>query len=130
MSKPVDLIVANALHDLAQRHEEFPPLVRALIDKHADRRNEAAARDLLVQIACGAGIGPVCAALAAVGAPSSAEEIGQRFDAVREQRATAASSSPSPAAHVPAPLEPAASDVEPPDARVAGYVIPFPKAEG
>jgi hypothetical protein len=86
MSKPVELIVANVLHECAARRERLPIAARALINSHRITRDEALARDLAINIVAHASIANVLQALAAIGAPATLDEVGQRFDAVVEQR--------------------------------------------
>lgn len=93
--KPVDLIVAVDLHDLAQRlsvlstQGPLAPLYRKALEDEA-LLAENAARSLLIAIALHAHLPHVLRALAAAGAPSSLDEIGARLRAVRDARTEAA----------------------------------------
>ena len=102
---PVDLIVANALHDTASSIERFEsnPAVARLLQRAVMRRKLAEdwLRQLLCDISHQADLSRVMQALAACGAPSTADEMEQRLQAVQDQRrgeTPAASASPGPVA--------------------------------
>lgn len=131
MTRPVDLIVANVLHQVAHDIETAPPGVAGNIDWPS--LHAAIARALLRAIAADASLAAVDKALAAAGVCGGVEGVGRRLSAVRELRAEEARAAAPPShttAHPPAPAGPAASGGVLPDAEVAGFVIPFPKAEG
>ncbi len=94
ITRPVDLIVANELHDAAARIERIEAcnpklnLFEPLFGDPATRRaiSESCARQLLCAIAHQGAMDRVLAALAAVGAPATLTELDQRFTAVRDQR--------------------------------------------
>lgn len=87
MTKPVDLIVANVLHECAAKREKLPAPLRKLLDSSKPEiRNIALARDLLHNIILEADETRLLKLLSAVGAAASLAEIGQRYEAVLEQR--------------------------------------------
>jgi hypothetical protein len=90
MSKPVELIVINALHDLLEKIDAMPlpdaakaKLTAALFEPFG---NEVTARNVLGNIAAHASINVVLKALAAAGAPSALPEIRERLIATRDSR--------------------------------------------
>lgn len=88
MSKPVELIVTNELHRVAEEVDKSP-ILRAAAETDKGRRDvtEAVARQILCDIAHQANIVYVGKALEAVGITGGVETVRSRFDAVREQRA-------------------------------------------
>lgn len=85
--KPVDLIVANTMHEAAERIESLSDFIRALGFKKSEidaQMNKEIARNLLMDIATQGNIKVVYAALKAIGAPSSADDIAVGLQAVRE----------------------------------------------
>ena len=98
ISKPIDLIVANAMHDAVASLHAADPLIEALMAE-AKRRNielppapkpslnaDNMARDLLCKIAHDADISKVFAALKAVGAPDTADMIREGVQAVKDRQ--------------------------------------------
>jgi hypothetical protein len=128
MSKPVDLIVANVLHEAAARRERLPDFALKLIEARRRERDEALARDILVNLADQGSPATVVALLAAAAGLASLDEVGRRYDAVCEQRRTEAAKAAPARAQSAAPSAASGNaDGEPaPDARLAGYVVPFP----
>lgn len=92
ITKPVDLIVANTMHDIVG----LLPMLKTLDDvlkqcgaktgTPVDIIHTAAARRLLTEIAKQADISKVYAALKAVGAPDTAEMIGEGIKAVQDRQ--------------------------------------------
>jgi predicted nucleotide-binding protein (sugar kinase/HSP70/actin superfamily) len=87
--KPVELIVANATHDVASKIEALTPenLARYEAWKAKDDFGDtikSQLRDLLCQIAHNANDSIVSKALAAIGAPSTQAELEQRIESARE----------------------------------------------
>lgn len=91
IAKPVDLIVANTMHRCVQRTEAAAPMVKMLIGAEGGSRSfedallENFARAILVDIASEADIAKVYAALKAVGAPCSRDDISEGRRAVLER---------------------------------------------
>ena len=88
--KPVELIIANALHDALSRAEMMPEEWRVgLIDKIcAEESAVPFGRMLLKEIADSASDNVILKALAAIGAPATKAAIAQRLQAVRDQRSS------------------------------------------
>lgn len=90
VSKPIDLIVANTMHDVLAKSKMVEDLTSALTGKviavamENEQRREIVARHLLCQIAHGASIKNVFAALKAVNAPCSHDDITESWTAVTE----------------------------------------------
>lgn len=79
--KPTELIVANAMHEIAERVAKLP---RVLIDAAPSSMiEEAVARDILCQISHHGRLDLVLKAIAAAGGPP-AGEIASRFKAVQD----------------------------------------------
>lgn len=93
VEKPVDLIVANVLHDATGVEREVSSVKsdgKALYDDDMRRTlQEATARRLLMDIADQAALPNVLRALAAVGAPSRIEDIAEGIAAIRERQTAA-----------------------------------------
>lgn len=93
MSKPIDLIVANHMHDVVSGAIQKIALLQSLgvDDKRITLENavkqgaDYIARDLLCSIAMSADIRKIYAALKAVGAPDSAAMIREGIQAVRDR---------------------------------------------
>lgn len=84
--RPVELIVSNVLHDVAERASKLP---KALVDAASPGvLEEAVARDILCKIAHDGRIDLVLKAIAAAGGPGDAGEISARFKAVRDMHKT------------------------------------------
>lgn len=89
MSKPIDLIVANTMHDTMRKVTDAHTVMCAATGKdrsiEVDRiGREAIARHLLCQIAHDASMSNVFAALKAIGAPHSDDDISESVKAVLE----------------------------------------------
>lgn len=86
MNKPVELIVANAVHDIASRTTALPPELIALAAgaENRDPVAEACARHLLCALAHDAALPVILRALAATGAPATIADLAQRLTAVRD----------------------------------------------
>lgn len=83
--RPVELIISNCLHSIAEKASKLP---KALIDAAGQGAlEEAVARDILCSIAHDGRLDLVLKAIAAAGGPSDAGEIAARFKAVREMHA-------------------------------------------
>lgn len=85
MTKPVDLIVANDLHDLAANIERLPKDGRDAVNMTS--LSTEVARKLLCIIAHQASLPAVIKALEAVGVCGGVDAIGQQLAAVIEKRA-------------------------------------------
>lgn len=96
MSKPIDLIVANELHRIAEAIEKMPPVLRAGTTA-ADFKTEVA-RQVLCKISHEASVAAVVRALEAVGVCGGVDGLAQRLAAVQESRA---SGEPEPAPQIP-----------------------------
>lgn len=90
-TKPIDLIVANVMHDATDALKKFDILLKAaervggrLMD--GTDLNVEVARKLLCEIAHEASSTDVFRALAAVGAPSSIGDIKDGLQAVRDRQ--------------------------------------------
>jgi hypothetical protein len=83
MSKPVELIVTNELHRVAEQVETRPRMYTEASDAERAIFFEHLARALLCDIAHNAHIEVVANALAAIGVSG----VGERFASVREARA-------------------------------------------
>lgn len=119
MTKPVDLIVANELHELAAKIERMPvALQTSLVD---DKLMEAIARAIVCNIAHQAGLAVVLKLLEAAGVCDGLDGIAQRFQATREHRINDGS------AEQPGPVTPN-SDTQ--DKIVQGFVDVLTKALG
>lgn len=81
---PVDLIVAKMMDDCAEKIALIPAKLIEAADPEA--LVDALARRLLCDISHSAGLPRVLAALAAVGAPSTGEELTSRLRAVQDVR--------------------------------------------
>lgn len=80
--RPIELIVTNALHGMADVTTKLP---KALIDAATPGTvEEAVARDIRCKIAHEARLDLVMKAIAAAGGPKDAGEISARFKAVQE----------------------------------------------
>ena len=90
MSIPIDLIVTNCLHDVAEKIEAAPPSLKALLKRKLDEggvpMSETLARKLLCDIAHDAALAHVLKALAVVKAPNDLDELLQRLTSVRDAR--------------------------------------------
>lgn len=87
--KPVDLIIANTLHDVAGAAVETAERcgkTTAEILSGSRVTGEAIARDMLRRIAADAPLSAVIKALAAAGGPVDQSEVAQRLNAVIEQQ--------------------------------------------
>lgn len=104
ITKPIDLIVAEAMHDYARRMQNARAILSAMQDASALRigghkgtgsvaseakrigidLNVELARTLLCQISHNAKIADVLKALAACGAPDTLELLGEGLKAVEE----------------------------------------------
>lgn len=83
--RPVELIVTNCLHDIAEKVKQLP---KAILDASGHGAlEEAVARDILCRIAHDGRLDLVLKAIAAAGSPSDAGEIAARFKAVQEMHA-------------------------------------------
>lgn len=83
--RPVELIVSNVLHEIAERAVKVPkPLLDAASPGVIE---EAVAREVLCRIAHDGRLDLVLKAIAAAGSPSDAGEIAARFKAVQEMHA-------------------------------------------
>lgn len=86
--KPIDLIVANTMHHCMSRWDALGEFIRSLgfssgeIDQ---QMHKEIARKLLMDIATNASITKVYAALKAVGAPCSSDDIKEGLQAVKER---------------------------------------------
>lgn len=78
-NRPVELIIANAVHQTAGYMERFP---QAANDPSPFA--EACARQMLVDIATGATLRQVLKALGGIDAPSDLDAIRQRLAAARD----------------------------------------------
>lgn len=92
--KPVDLIIANTLHDIAGAAVEASQRSgkttgEILTGSHVNA--DAIARDMLRRISNEAPIPAVIKALAAAGGPVHTSEVTQRLNAVIEQQQAMAS---------------------------------------
>ena len=91
MTKPIDLIVANAMHEYVSKLLLARDLAKALGAKGTFFTDEAThdvmARSLLCNISHDAHIGKVYAALQAVGAPCSADDMREGVKAAAESGA-------------------------------------------
>ena len=92
ISKPIDLIVANRMHELADEVsillESVAPFAPLLADSKGAIEAcayEAASRALLVAIAKHASIEKVFTALKSVGAPCSIDDIREGLTAIKER---------------------------------------------
>lgn len=85
MSKPIDLIVANELHRIAEAIEKMPPVLRAG-STTADFKAEVA-RQVLCKVAHEASLAAVVKALETIGVCGGVDGLAQRFAAVQESRA-------------------------------------------
>lgn len=111
MTRPVELIVANTLHEVAENIEQVEMLGGGPLSAPATARlHDDLARRLLCDIAHGARMETVARALAAAGVCGGADGIAQRLAAAREARAADArlpetapstASAPAPAAATP-----------------------------
>ncbi len=95
MTKPVDLIVANVMHESVGKLAGVERLYHSLTgnkmsrsesDDAADVVTSLIARDLLKRLADEAPLIDVFAALAAVKAPSSKSDIKEGMQAVRDRQ--------------------------------------------
>lgn len=90
MSIPIDLIVTNCLHEVAEKIEVAPPALKAMLKRKLDEAAvpmaETVARKLLCDISHDATLPNVLKALAVVKAPFDLNEIMQRLTAVRDAR--------------------------------------------
>jgi len=90
MSKPVELIVINVLHDILEKVDATPvpaPIKGQILDElFQPFGNEVVARTILERLAVQASINVVLKALAAAGAPSALPEIRERLIATRDSR--------------------------------------------
>lgn len=92
ITKPIDLIIANAFHGALGAVREFE-MIKSLISKvgkmdeaSVPKIHDAIARKLLCEISHEAHISKVFEALKAVGAPSSTEDIAEGLRAVKERQ--------------------------------------------
>lgn len=95
--KPIDLIVANVMHESADREREAEPIVAIVkklsrhmpgvsVDDMMGEFSADTARVLLTRIAREAPLSHVLKALAAVGAPSSIDMINEGRQAVKDRQ--------------------------------------------
>lgn len=84
MSKPVDLIIANRLHETAERLASVPQAL--LTVARPEQLSAELARALLCAVSHDAALPLVLKALAVAGAPSTLDEIAQRLQAARDQQ--------------------------------------------
>jgi hypothetical protein len=87
-SKPIDLIVSNALYHIIARWDALDAFIRGLGFSRAEvdaQMHKEIARKLLMDIATNASIAKVHAALKAVGAPCSSDDIKEGIQAVRDR---------------------------------------------
>jgi len=105
MSKPIDLIVANELHRIAEAIEKMPPVLRAG-STTADFKAEVA-RQVLCKISHEASAAAVVRALESVGVCGGVDGLAQRLAAVQESRAEErrAAGEPEPAPQSPVNFE-------------------------
>jgi hypothetical protein len=105
MSKPIDLIVANELHRIAEAIEKMPPVLRAGTTA-ADFKTEVA-RQVLCKISHEASVAAVVRALEAVGVCGGVDGLAQRLAAVQESRAEErrAAGEPEPTPQIPVNFE-------------------------
>ena len=80
MSKPIDLIVANELHRIAEAIEKMPPVLRAGTTA-ADFKTEVA-RQVLCKISHEASAAAVVRALESVGVCGGVDGLAQRLAAI------------------------------------------------
>lgn len=110
MSKPVDLIVANELHRVAEAIERMPEPLRTSI--LADQTlYPTMARGLLCNIAHDARIEVVERLLEAVGVCGGLDGLAQRFSAVRDARAAEGDAATPQQAAAPSAPSPSPSEV-------------------
>ncbi|MGE0022482.1 MAG: hypothetical protein AB7S70_02495 [Hyphomicrobium sp.] len=109
MTRPVELIVANTLHDIAANMERRPPEGFTAADW--DDFHASLARTLLCQIAHAGDMAVVEAALAAAGVCGGAKGVGQRMQAVRESRPNYNAPAPPPAEPPKDPVAQSITDV-------------------
>lgn len=84
MSTPVELIVANVIHQLVSGIGELPDNLKELMGRQSDVVLEDTARQILCQIAHESNIRIVFAALAAANAPSNKDDIKARLVAAKD----------------------------------------------
>ncbi len=103
MSKnlPVDLILANLLHETAEGIERIGKLNPAAVPTAIEHAKEELVRTLLCRISHNASMAVVAAALAASNAPSTVEECLARLAAVRDARRSAIVPAAAPKEHAP-----------------------------
>lgn len=83
--RPVELIVTNCLHEIAETATKLP---KALLDASGPGAvEEAVARNILCKIAHDGRLDLVLKAIAAAGGPADAGELAARFKAVQEMHA-------------------------------------------
>ena len=95
-SMPIELIIANQLHRVAERHQALVSVVPdAMVALNADPNlGEALARDLLMNIAKDAPWHVVAACLAITDAPDKPELLQRDRAAIDRMRETAAKAAP------------------------------------
>lgn len=86
MSKPIDLIVANVMHDVCEKANFIEALVGAKQKIKAPDVTEATARRLLCQIAHDGHLSVVLEALKSCKAPATLDMIGEGIQAVKDQQ--------------------------------------------
>lgn len=91
--KPIDLIVANFMHEAATTHDAIIEKGRRagipedkLRDIVGDGASEAMARAILCEISHNASLGQVMRALSALGVAATIDDLVQRFRATQDQR--------------------------------------------
>lgn len=96
MTLPVDLVIANALHQAADTIERMPGFLRTAAQTDTERLHDALARDLLRKIAETARLDVVLVALAAAGGPATLAEVAQRWQATLDSRKADPAPRPAP----------------------------------
>ena len=86
ISKPIDLIVANAMHDNASKLALARTLCKSLNAKMPGDLHETLARNLLCSISHEAHIGKIYDALKLLGAPCSADDIMEGLRAIEDAK--------------------------------------------
>lgn len=91
-TKPVELVLANTLHEDLSKIETLPEPIRSAAARGGPSRGslvEGIARSALCRIAHDVPIAVVLRALAAAGAPGTLAEVEARIAAVEDQRRAA-----------------------------------------
>ncbi|WP_414461763.1 hypothetical protein [Hyphomicrobium sp. DY-1] len=104
MSKPVELIIANVVHEIqyaiSNLSVEAQEVAKKVAATGSDPVAQTAARSMLAAIAFGADLSQVLKALASVGGPSTQDEIAQRLSAARDAMAREAGGKTAEASNV------------------------------